>query len=76
VKASLLLDKIATVEGLDATQEEVDKEVQRFAKQQREAVAVTRAKLQKDGTLGRIANSIRTEKTLGFLFERARKTAE
>ncbi len=76
VKASLLLDKIATAESLDATQDEVDREVQRFAKQQREAVAVTRAKLQKDGTLGRIANSIRTEKTLAFLFERARKSAE
>jgi len=74
VKASLLLDKIATAESLDATQEEVDREVQRFAKQQREAVAVTRAKLQKDGTLGRIANSIRTEKTLAFLFERSRKS--
>lgn len=76
VRASLLLDKIATAESLDATQDEVDKEVQRFAKQQREAVAVTRAKLQKDGTIGRIANSIRTEKTLAFLFERARKSAE
>ncbi len=76
VKASLLLDKVATAESLDATQDEVDKEVQRFAKQQREAVAVTRAKLQKDGTLGRIANSIRTEKTLAFLFERSRKSAE
>jgi trigger factor len=75
VKASLLLDKIAERETIGATQEEVDREVQRLARQQREAVAVTRAKLQKDGTIGRIAGHIRTEKTLNFLFEHARKEA-
>ncbi len=75
VKASLLLDKIADREAIGATQDEVDKEVQRIARQQRESVAVTRAKLQKDGTIGRIAGHIRTEKTLNFLFEQARKEA-
>jgi trigger factor len=75
VKASLLLDKIGERESIAATQEEVDKEVQRIARQQREAVAVTRAKLQKEGALGRIAGAIRTEKTLNFLFEHARKEA-
>ncbi len=75
VKASLLLDKIAEREAIGATQEEVDREVQRIARQQREAVAVTRAKLQKDGAIGRIAGHIRTDKTLSFLFEQARKEA-
>jgi len=75
VKASLLLDKIGEREAVSATQEEVDREVQKIARQQREAVAVTRAKLQKDGTIGRIAGHIRTEKTLNFLFEQARKEA-
>jgi trigger factor len=75
VKASLLLDKIAEREAIGPTQEEIDREVQRLARQQREAVAVTRAKLQKDGTIGRIAGNIRTEKTLSFLFEHARKEA-
>ena len=75
VKASLLLDRIAEREAIVATQDEVDREVQRLARQQREAVAVTRAKLQKDGAIGRIAGHIRTEKTLSFLFEHARKEA-
>src|SRR3984957_15506401 len=75
VKASLLLDKIADREAVVATQEEVDREVQRIAKQQREAVALTRAKLQKEGVIGRIAGNIRTEKTLSFLFDHARKEA-
>ena len=75
VKASLILDKIGEREAIGATQEEVDREVNRIARQQREAAAVTRAKLQKDGGLGRIAGHIRTDKTLGFLFEQARKEA-
>jgi trigger factor len=75
VKASLLLDKIAEREAVGATQEEVDREVQRIARQQREAVALTRAKLQKDGAIAKIAANIRTEKTLAMLFEQARKEA-
>src|SRR5665213_20523 len=75
VRASLILDKISDREAIAATQEEVDREVQRYARQQREAVAVVRAKLQKDGTLNRIAGQIRTEKTLSFLFDKARKEA-
>jgi trigger factor len=75
VKASLLLDKIADREAIGATQEEIDREVQKIARQQREAVAAVRAKLQKEGAIGRIAGHIRTEKTLGFLFEQSRKEA-
>jgi trigger factor len=75
VKASLILDKIGEREAIGATQEEVDREVNRIARQQREAAAVTRAKLQKEGGLARIAGHIRTDKTLGFLFEQARKEA-
>ncbi len=75
VKASLLLEKIADTEQIHATQEELDREVQRIAKQEREPVAAMRMKLEKDGALGRIANRIRTDKVLNFLFEHARKSA-
>jgi trigger factor len=75
VKASLILDKIGEREAIGATQEEVDREVNRIARQQREAAAVTRAKLQKEGGIARIAGHIRTDKTLSFLFEHARKEA-
>lgn len=75
VRASLILDKIAEREAIMATNEDVDREVQRYARQQREPVAAARMKLEKDGSLGRIASRIRTEKTLNYLFEHARKTA-
>ena len=75
VRASLLLEKVAERESIAAAREEVDREVQRIARQEREAVAVTRAHLDKDGTLDRIAGTIQTEKTLQFLFDQARKQA-
>ena len=75
VKASLLLERVAEKEGIHASKEEVDREVQRLARQEREAIPVTRAKLEKDGTLGRISGHIQTEKTLLFLFDQAQKHA-
>jgi len=75
VKASMLLSRIAERESIHATRDEVDREVERHARQSREPVAAVHIKYEKDGTLGRIANHIQTEKTLNFLFEHARKTA-
>lgn len=75
VKASMVLSRIAERESIHATRDEVDKEVEKIARQNREAVAAAQMRFEKDGTLGRIANHIQTEKTLNFLFEHARKTA-
>ena len=75
VKASLIIDKIAEREGVVATNDEVDREVQRIAKQDREPVAAVRKRLEKDGIIGRIAYGLRTDKTISLLFEHARKEA-
>jgi len=75
VKASLLLDKVAERESIVATQDEVDREIQQIARTEREPVAAIRKKLDKSGAIGRIANHIRTEKTLNLLFEQSRKIA-
>ncbi|HLH19341.1 MAG TPA: trigger factor [Bryobacteraceae bacterium] len=75
VKASMLLSRIAEREAIHATRDEVDREVEKIARQNREPVAAAHMRFEKDGTLGRIANHIQTEKTLNFLFEHARKTA-
>jgi trigger factor len=75
VKASMLLSKIAEREAIHATRDEVDREVEKVARQQRKPVAAIQMEFEKDGTLGRIASHIQTDKTLNFLFEHARKTA-
>ncbi|MCX6591402.1 MAG: trigger factor [Acidobacteria bacterium] len=75
VRGSLILERVADREAIAATNEDVDKEVQRMARASKEAPAVVRMKLEKDGGLGRIASRIRTEKTLQFLFDKSRKVA-
>jgi trigger factor len=76
VKASMLLSRISEREAITPTRDEVDREVERIARQQREPFAAVRLRFEKDGTLGRIASHIQTEKTLNFLFEHAGKTEE
>lgn len=75
VKASMLLGKISDREAIRATRDEVDREVEKVARQQRKPVAAVQMEFEKDGTMGRIASHIQTDKTLNFLFEHARKTA-
>jgi trigger factor len=76
VKASMLLARISEREAIAPTRDEVDKEVDRIARQQREPFPAVRLRFEKDGTLARIASHIQTEKTLNFLFEHAGKTEE
>jgi trigger factor len=74
VKASLILTKVAERESIGVTNDEVDREVERIARQNREPLATVRKKLTEDGTMDRIASHIQTEKTLNFLFDNATKT--
>lgn len=73
VKAALLLGKIAAAENIGATEEEIDAEIQRIARQRREPPAAVRLKLEKEGGLQTIINRIITDKTLKFLFDHAVK---
>ena len=75
VRAAMVLDRIGDREAIAALTSEVDQEVQRIARQEREPVAAVRMRLEKEGMIRRIANRIRTEKILNFLFEHARKEA-
>lgn len=76
VKGSMLLSRVAQREAISATMDDVDREVERIARQQREPFAAVKLRLEKEGALGRIASRIETDKTLNFLFEHARKTAD
>jgi trigger factor len=71
-----LLERIADRETIEVTNEEMDRELQRIARQGREPVAALRKRLEEDGGLRRIASRIRTDKTLNLLFEQARKVAQ
>lgn len=76
VKASLLLDRIAEREAIEVTSEDLERELQRMARLERQPVAAVRQRLQQERALGRVVSRIRVEKTLNFLFEQARKVAQ
>ena len=71
VRASLILEKIADKEKIDVSDTDVDAEVERLAQQSRQPVEAVRKKLTDDGTLERIRERIRNEKTLDFLYQRS-----
>jgi trigger factor len=75
VRASLLLDKIAERESIVVTEDEMDREIQKVARAEREPVPTVRKKLEEKGGLNQLAARIRTDKTLNLLFDEAKKVA-
>jgi trigger factor len=72
VKAELLLDKIATTENIDVSDEEVDKEIAAIAERSGESTTAVRANLTRQGALDRMKSKIRSEKTLDWLCSNSR----
>jgi len=71
VKSSLLLERIAELEGISAGDDEVNHELDALAKQTKQTPEAVRARLTQDGGLDRIRNRIRSEKTLDFLYHQS-----
>jgi trigger factor len=71
VKSALVLDEVARREGLTASENEVEAEVQRYAERTGRSPAAVRARLEKEGGLGRLHSGLRREKTVNFLLSKA-----
>jgi trigger factor len=71
VKSALVLDEVARREGLTASESEVEAEVQRYAERTGRSAAAVRARLEKEGGLGRLHSGLRREKTVNFLLSKA-----
>jgi trigger factor len=72
VKAELIVDRIATAENIDVTDEEVEHELEHLAGHSNESAEAIRARLTKQGTLDRIKAKLRSDKTLDWLAQNAR----
>jgi trigger factor len=70
VKASLILDKIAEQEHVEISDEDMERELLMLSIQSREPLDVLRKRLAEDGSLDRIREQMRREKTGSVLFER------
>ena len=71
VKSSLLLGRIADLEKIDVSEDELNHELDALARQSKQTLEAVRAKLTQDGGLDRIRNRIRSEKTLDFLYHQS-----
>ena len=70
VKASLILDAIAEKEGVDVSDEDLERELLMLSIQHREPLETLRKRLQEDGSLQRIRESIRRERTGEKVYQR------
>ncbi len=71
VKSSLLLDRIADLEGISVSEDDLNHEIESLARQTKQTRESVRARLTQDGGLDRIRNRIRSEKTLDYLYHQS-----
>jgi trigger factor len=71
VAAALVLDEISRRERLDVTEDELEREVSRYADRSGRTPAAVRAALEKEGGLSRVSAGLRREKSIDFAMARA-----
>lgn len=70
VKGTMVLDRIADVEKIEVSDDEVERELQVISLQTREPLENLRERLTREGNLARIREQLRREKTGNLLVER------
>ncbi len=74
VAGAIYLDEVARREHIDATPEEIEQEVGRYAERTGRTPAAVRAALEKEGGISRVSAGLRREKSIDFLMGHARIT--
>ena len=73
VKASLILDRIAEAEGIHVTDDEMEREMLMASLQAREPLETLRERMSKDGSMDRMREQMRREKTGTVVYEKLAK---
>jgi len=71
VRGALVLDEVARREQVTVSREELDAEVARYAERTGRTPAAVRARLEKEGGIGRLYAGLRRERAIDFLLSRA-----
>jgi trigger factor len=71
VKAEILLDRVADAEKIEATDEDVEKELALLAERSGESAAAIRARLTKEDALDRMKSKLRSDKAIDWLYRTA-----
>lgn len=72
VKAELILDRIATKEKIEATDEDLEKQLELIGERSGESATAVRARLTKQGAVDRMKSKLRSDQTLAWLQQHAR----
>ena len=72
VKAELVVDRIATEEKIDVTEEELQGELEHMSSHGGESAEAIRARLTKQGALDRMKAKLRSDKTVDWVAQNAR----
>ena len=75
VKRALLLEAIAEREAINPAEDEVDKEIERFAQAAQRPAQAVRRMMEKSGDLESLRRGLREKKTLDFLIQHAKVSA-
>jgi len=71
VRGALVLDEVARRESVAVSNSDVEAEIARYAERTDRTPAAVRARLEKEGGIGRLYNGLRRERTIDFLLSRA-----
>jgi len=71
VRGALVLDEVARREQVAVAAEEIDAEIARYAERTGRTPAAVRARLEKEGGIGRLYAGLRRERAIDFLLSRA-----
>jgi trigger factor len=71
VRGALVLDEVARRENVTVSHEEVDAEIARYAERTGRTPAAVKARLEKEGGIGRLYAGLRRERAIDFLLSRA-----
>jgi trigger factor len=72
VKAELIIDRIASAENIDVSEEDVQHELEHLGGHSGESAEAMRARLTKQGALDRMKAKLRSDKTLDWLAQNAK----
>jgi trigger factor len=73
VRAGLLLERIAEAEAIEAEEDEIDAQVERYAQQKKMSMSRARQELAESGALDNVRANLVNEKTLSYLFDESEK---
>jgi trigger factor len=71
VRGALVLDEVARRENVTVSNEDIETEITRYAERTGRTPAAVRARLEKEGGIGRLYSGLRRERAIDFLLARA-----